>query len=108
MLYNKNQLVKRLQESGKEFLTEKELLSLATPYINNISQVIASLKKAIDKGYTGEYTIHFISQIASISRRTLYRWEDEKIFCRKDNLLNIIDLYHTLTLIESRQTKHLN
>ena len=105
MQYNKSQLIKRLQESDKEFLTEKELLTLATSYINNVSQVITLLKNAIDKGYTGDYSINFVSKIASISRQTLYRWEEEKIISRKDNKLNIIDLYNILTLIESRHIK---
>ena len=105
MQYNKSQLIRRLQESEKEFLTEKELLTMATPCINNVSGVIASLRNAINRGYTGDYSINFVSKIASISRRTLYRWEDEKIVCRKDNRLNIIDLYNVLTLIESRYVK---
>ena len=104
MLYNKNQLIRRLQETEKELLTEKELISLATPYINSIEQVIASVKNAIDKGYTGEYTINYVSGITSISRQTLYRWENDGIFQRIGNKLNMSDLYNSLRLIESRQT----
>ena len=106
MLYNKNQLVRRLRESEKELLTEKELLALASPYINSIEQVTASVKNAIDKGYTGEYAINYVSKITDISRQTLYRWENEGILQRKDNKLNICDLYHSLQIIAERQLRN--
>jgi hypothetical protein len=102
MRYSKNHLVKRLQESEREFLTEAELLALATPCINSTGQVVETVKHAIDKGFTGDYTVNQMSKITSLSRQTLYRWEDEDIIFRKDNKLNIIELYNTLTLIESR------
>ena len=103
MLYNKSQIIRRLQEADKELLTENELFALATPYINSIEQVIASVKSAIDNGYSGEYTINYVSRITAISRQTLYRWENDGIIQRKDNKLNICDLYSALRLIESRQ-----
>ena len=104
MKYNKNLIIKRLQEIESDLLTEKELLALATPYINNIEQVIASVKNAIDRGYTGEYAINYVSEITAISRQTLYRWEKEGIFIRKDNKLNMSGLYSSLLLMKSRQT----
>ena len=104
MLYNKNQLIRRLQETDKELLTENELFALATPYINSIVQVIASVKNAIDNGYSGEYSINYVSRITAISRQTLYRWENDGIFQRLDNKLNMSDLYNSLRLIERRQT----
>ena len=105
MLYHKNQILKRLQETDKELLTETELLALATPYINSIEQVIASVKNAIDKGYSGEYSIHYLSGITAISRQTLYRWEKDGIIQRKGNKLNINELYHTLKVIDERNVK---
>ena len=104
MKYNKHLIIKRLQEKESEFLTEEELLALATPYVNSIEQVIASVKRAIDKGHTGEYAINYVSGITAISRQTLYRWEKDGIISRKDNKLNISELYSSLLLIESRQT----
>ena len=103
MLYNKSQIIRRLQETEKEFLTENELFALATPYINSIEQVIASVKNAIDNGYSDEYTINYVSKITAISRQTLYRWENDGIIQRKDNKLNICDLYNSLLLIKNRQ-----
>jgi hypothetical protein len=103
MLYNKSLIIKRLQENENELLTEKELLALATPYINNIEQVIASVKNAIDKGYTGEYAINCVSRITAISRQTLYRWEKDGIIKKSDNGLNINHLYDNLILIKNRQ-----
>jgi DNA-binding XRE family transcriptional regulator len=105
MLYNRSNLIKRLQETETELLTEKELLALATPYINNIAQVIYSIKNAIAKGYTGEYTINYISGITGISRQTFYRWENDGIIQRKGNRLNICYLYNTMLLVEKRQVK---
>lgn len=104
MQYNKNQLINRLQEIDKELLTEKELLALATPYINNIDQVIALVKNAIKKGYAGDYAINQVSRVTAISRQTLYRWEKEGIISRKNNKLNISELYSSLLLIESRRS----
>jgi len=106
MLYHKNQIIKRLQETEKDFLTEKELLALATPYINNISHVVASVKNALEKGYTGEYPVNFVSKVTAVSRPTLYRWEREGIINRKDNKLNISDLYNNLVFIQNRHTKN--
>jgi len=103
MQYKKSLIIKRLQETENELLTEKELLALATPYVNSIDQVIASVKNAIDKGYTGEYAINHLARITAISRQTLYRWEKEGIIIRKDNKLNISELYSSLLLIEKRQ-----
>ena len=103
MQYNKNQLINRLQETDKELLTEKELLALATPYINNIDQVIALVKNAIKKGYAGDYAINQVSRVTAISRQTLYRWEKEGIISRKNNKLNISELYSSLLLIERRR-----
>lgn len=103
MQYNKNQLINRLQEIDKELLTEEELLVLATPYINNIDQVIALVKNAIKKGYAGDYAINQVSRVTAISRQTLYRWEKEGIISRKNNKLNISELYSSLLLIERRR-----
>ena len=105
MLYNKNLIIKRLQETENDLLTEKELLTLATPYINNIEQVMASIKNAMDKGHTGEYAIGYVSSITGLSRQTLYRWEKDGIIRKKDNKLNISDLYKSLKVIKSRHVK---
>jgi DNA invertase Pin-like site-specific DNA recombinase len=102
MLYSKKNLIKRLQEAENEYLTERELLLLATPYINNVSQIIAAIQKAIDKGYTGEYSVNFMAKITSITRTTLYRWEKDGIIARKNNKINIQDLLKSISLIESR------
>ena len=94
-----------MQESEKELLTENELLVLATPYINSIEQVIESVKNTIDKGYSGEYSIHYLSRITAISRQTLYRWEKDGIIQRNGNKLNINELYNTLREINDRNVK---
>jgi hypothetical protein len=86
-------------------LTEKELLSLATPPINSIDQVIEPVKRAIERGFTGEYTFHCISKLTSISRGTLYRWEKDGTIKRKGNKLSIFNLYNALRLIENRKDK---
>ena len=103
MQYKKSLIIKRLQETENELLTEKELLALATPYVNSIDQVIASVKNAIDKGYTSNYSINFLSGITAISRPTLYKWVEDGIITKNDNRLNIKELYCSLLLIESRR-----
>jgi hypothetical protein len=106
MLYNKNQVVRRLQESEKEFLTEKELLWLATPFIKSIHQDMSLIERAIEKDYTNRYSINSVSEITSISRPTLYRWEKEGIIRRKNNKINMLDLHGFITLIDSRISRN--
>ena len=99
----KSLIIKRLQETENELLTEQELLALATPPVNNIDQVIASVKNAIDKGYTGNYSINYLSRITTISRPTLYKWVEDGLITKSDNRLNINELYCSLLLVESRR-----
>ena len=105
MLYNVKSVIKRLQQSGNGLVSEKELLRLATPQINQIGQIIEILQKAIRGGYQGNYSIGDAAKFTGISRQTLYRWIDEGIF-EPDSAgkVNISEMLKTLKMIEKRQT----
>ena len=107
MLYQIESVIKRLQESGKGLVTEKELLRLATPKINHIGQTVEMLQKAVQSGNAGSYSIGEAAGHTGISRQTLYRWLHEGII-RQDETgtVKISEILKELKMIEKRQFGH--
>lgn len=105
MLYNIKYVIKRLQQSKNGLVSEKELLRLATPQINQTGQIIEMLQNAIREGYQDAYSISNAAKFTGISRQTLYRWLDEGIF-ELDSIgkVKISEILKALKMIEKRQS----
>ena len=131
MNYNIESVIRRLQEAqrmGKEIISGKELIRIATPKVRNIDDQI----KYIDRGmrkldeqnnqyYERGETLHYniiaktsssycasfteAEQFTGIPRRTFYRWENEGIVERRigrkgKNVLNLQELKETIIKIK--------
>jgi DNA invertase Pin-like site-specific DNA recombinase len=105
MLYHIESVIRRLKKSKKGLVTEKELLRLATPPVNNIEQTIELLQNTLRKGFVGSYCIDEIVQFTGISRRTLYRWLGEGMI-RPDETgkVNISEILKVVKMIKKRKT----
>ncbi|KAA6342587.1 hypothetical protein EZS27_009657 [termite gut metagenome] len=108
MRYNIESVINRLQEAkknGKEYLSEKELLSVASPQINNIDEVIELINKAIkkvldeysEKHKTGLSRLREDSAFANMTDRELIL-----MFFRNPTIVNMKEAEELTTI--SRQT----
>jgi DNA invertase Pin-like site-specific DNA recombinase len=111
-------IIKRLtkaQKQGKELITEKELLQIAVPVINDIDRTIdlidKGIKKVKDENF-GEWRVRHITiseatKYVNISRQTLYRWKEKGIISSdisdfdlielKKNILEIKEIHKNVT-----------
>jgi len=86
MKYRVDKVIERLQrakEAGKTLIDEDELISIATPNVNNIDRQINDISRAIAKySFNGKLTISFFEaeNLTGIARKTFYRWENEFFF----------------------------
>jgi DNA invertase Pin-like site-specific DNA recombinase len=105
MLYNIESVIKRLQDAEKGLVTDKELLRLATPQINQIGQIIELLQKTVRAGYVDAYSVSDAAKYTGITRQTLYRWLDEGII-EPDSAgkVKINEMLKVLKMIEKRQS----
>jgi ACT domain-containing protein len=105
MLYHIPSVIRRLQESDKGLVTEKELLRLATPKINQINKTIELLQKAVRDGYVDACSIGDAAGHTGISRQTFYRWLDESIIQQDETgKVKISEILKTLKMIEKRNS----
>ena len=104
MMYQIKSVIRRLQETDKGLVTEKELLRLVTPQINQIGKTIELLQKAVREGNKDSYSIGDAAKHTGISRQTFYRWLDEGII-RQDETgkVNISEILKDLKMIEKRK-----
>ena len=104
MLYYIQSVIRRLQETDKRLVTEKELLQLVTPKINHIRKTVELLQKAVRDGFTDAYSISDATKHTGISRQTFYRWHEEGIIQQDETgKVKISEILKTLKLIEKRK-----
>jgi hypothetical protein len=115
MKYVINDIIKRLlkvQKEGKTLITERELIQIATPKINNIDEVIRMIDKAIETIKNTEYPIYNVTftdmeKYNIASRQTLYRWVDRDIIkVSKMGKYTVIDLFELKEIMLNLKEKH--
>jgi len=123
MKYNVENVIKSLQKAqkeGKVLITEGELISIATPKINDIEDKINRIQKGIEwvdkykneykNKYGGYVTFSKAEYLTEIPRMTFFRWEKEGIITRykevfKRYVFSLKELKETLLLIQKRHGK---
>ena len=107
ILYHIQSVIKRLQETDKVLVTEKELLQLVTPKINHIHKTIELLQKAVRDGFVGAYSVADVAKHTGISRQTFYRWLDEGIIQQDETgKVKISEIIKCLKMIQKRKNNN--
>jgi hypothetical protein len=81
-------LLEAMQQKGIKYISHDDLLTVATPKINDIDDVIklldGAIKKRSERKLSGDVNINEAAKLALISRKTFYRWEALGLFTRKE------------------------
>jgi DNA invertase Pin-like site-specific DNA recombinase len=118
MEYVINDVIKRLkkaQKKGKELITEKELIQIATPeinmmdvdygVINKIDKAIKTIKRDNLWSGDGDWLVHHVTFTEAAkhciaSRQTLYRWLKKGIIDKDSKYIDLIKLRETILRIK--------